>query len=572
MHHIDRSISVPRLFKQLSILNDTAKAATGSIPPPEMNLDAKLPRVDVFVTYCGEGTELVLNTVKAACVQDFPSHLLRVIVLDDSGSTELESAISALRTSTKHTNLYYASRKIQVSTHSKDANLNFGLSFASTLPGPTPDYFSVLDVDMIPSPRWLKTVLTCLLSQPTAGMVCAVQYFYNTPSSDPLCMTYELVHIECLNYLQNAAQAAWCTGSGFVVRRAALEQIGGFPEGHLQEDFLTSLLLSAAGWGTVLVPEPLQWGLAADTMASWLKQRQRWVAGLINICRFAFSRKARQMPAIVRLRGLLWGAVDTYTSAVWTLCMIVLPLAVMTGRPLLPDHGLRFQLHLALFDFVAQSLCYYLLSSMFNFRLSILDHHLSVIWTTPLRLAVACRYILPMILGRPMPGFSPTGIPATGNSERAARMKETSFLRVVLREYGGWMHALCLSACLAGAGASISEVVRVFGQATSIEEDIGLSLRTAFDAFIVRIGWPPLFLLLMALIKNAWTPIAYGISPPPLVHRNEMLCESEDTGVQYPTEKAKRDYIKTVSEKFWWSIAVFYLVVLVVAEVSHWNV
>lgn len=563
---------MPRLFKQLSILNDAAKAAVGSIPPPKRNLDAKLPRVDIFVTYCGEGTELVLNTAKAACVQDFPSQLLRVIVLDDSGSTELERAISALRNTSKHLNLYYASRKVQVSTHSKDANLNFGLSFASTLPGPNPDYFSVLDVDMIPSPHWLKTVLTCLLSQPTAGMVCAVQYFYNTLSSDPLCMTHELVHMESLNYLQNAAQAAWCTGSGFVVRRTALEQIGGFPEGHLQEDILTSLLFSAAGWGTLLVPGPLQWGLAADTMASLLKQRQRWAAGVISICRFAFSRNARQMPAIVRLRGLLWGAVDTYTSAVWTLCMIVLPLAFMTGKPLLPDHRLRFQLHLGLFDFVAQSMCYYVLSSIFNFRMSMLDHHLYVIWTAPLRLVVACRYILPMILGRPLPGSSPTGIRATGDSERAVRMKGTSFLMVVLWDYWGWIHALCLGACLAGAGFSMSEVVRVFGRALSEQQDIQLSLQTAFDAFIVRIGWPPLFLLLMALIKNAWTPIAYGISPPPLVRRNEMLCESEDTGVQYPTEKAKRNYINTVSDGFWSSIAVFYLAVMVVAEVWQWNV
>ena len=563
---------MPRLFVQLSILNDSAKAAAGSISPPKSNLDAKLPSVDIFVTYCGEGTELVLNTAKAACVQDYPSHLLRVIVLDDSGSTALESAISTLRNSSKYPNLYYASRKVQVSTHSKDANLNFGLSFASTLPGPNPDYFSVLDVDMIPSPHWLKTVLACLLSQPTAGMACAVQYFYNTLSSDPLGMTHELVHVESLNYLQNAAQAAWCTGSGFVVRRTALEQIGGFPEGHLLEDFLTSLLFSAAGWGTVLVPGPLQWGLAADTMASLLKQRQRWAAGVISLCRFAFSRKARQMPAIVRLRGLLWGVVDTYTSAVWTLCMIVLPLAVMTGKPLLTDHRLRFQLHLAFFDFVAQSMCYYLLSSIFNFRMSMLDHHLSVIWTVPLRLAVACRYILHMILGRPLPVFSPTGIPATGDSERAARMKGTSFLRVVLWDYSGWIYALCLGACLTGAGFSISEVVRVFGRAISQEEDVGLSLQTAFDAFIVRIGWPPLFLLMMALIKNAWRPIAYGISPPPLVHRNEMLYESEDTGVQYPTEKAKRNYIKPVSERFWWSMAVFYLAVMAVAEVSQWNV
>ena len=51
-------------------------------------------------------------------------------------------------------------------------------------------------------------------------------------------------------------------------------------------------------------------------------------------------------------------------------------------------------------------------------------------------------------------------------------------------------------------------------------------------------------LLLMALMKNAWIPIVYGISPPPLLDGKDMLCESTDTGVLYPTETAKREYLK----------------------------
>lgn len=209
--------------------------------------------MDIFVTYCGEGIEIVLNTAKAACVQDFPPSLVRVIVLDDSHSTQLEDAISALRTSSKYPNLYYASRNVHVSTHSKAANLNSGLSFASTLLGLTPDYISVLDVDMIPSPHWLKEILTSLLQNPSAALVCSAQRFYNIPPSDSLGIMHDIANIECLVYMQTAAQEAWCTGSGFIIRRAALEQIGGFPEGHLQEDILTSMLLSAAGWKSAYV-------------------------------------------------------------------------------------------------------------------------------------------------------------------------------------------------------------------------------------------------------------------------------------------------------------------------------
>ena len=567
---------MPRLFTHFSILADGIKAAAKRPPPRKENLDVKLPRVDVFVTYCGEGTDIVLNTAKAACVQDYPPSLIRVIVLDDSGSTQLENAISALRNSSEHPNLYYASRNIHVSTHSKAANLNFGISWISTLPGPTPDYISVLDVDMIPSPHWLKTVLASLLHHPNAALVCAFQRFYNVPPSDPLGMTHDLANIGCLIYLQNVAEEAWCTGSGFVVRRAALEQIGGFPEGHLQEDIMTSLLLSAAGWKTIYPSDDtLQWGLAADTMVSWIKQRQRWAAGVISISQFACSPQARQIPAVIRVSGLLWGVVDTFSSITWTLSMIILPLAVITGKPLLPSYHLRFHLHLALLDFLAQSTCHHLLSSLLSFHISKLEH-VSAIWTAPLKLAIACRYIIPGILGRPLPRFKPTGIPMTGDSERAARKKGSSCLRVVLWECGGWMHALCLGACLVGAGALVAEVLRVSSDLSTTlkketeEDHLRLSLQfaaAAFDALILRVGWPPLFLLVAALVKSCCIPIAYAVSPPPWVSRKDMLCEDTDTGVLYPTEAVKREFMKKPSDRFWWLVAGFHVAVGVGAEV-----
>ncbi len=555
-HDTDRSNLVPGLFLYLSILVDGTKAAVEQPPPQEKKPDAELPRVDIFVTYCGEGIDIVLNTAKAACAQDFPPSLIRVVVLDDNHCVELKDAISALRNSGKYSNLYYASRIIDISTRS--ANLMFGLSFVSTLPGPTPEYVSVLDVDMIPSPHWLKTVLTSLQHHPTAALVCAAQRFYNIPPSDPLGMTHDLAHIECLIYLQNVAQEAWCTGSGFIVRRTALDQIGGFPVNHMQDDILTSLLLSAKGWKTIYILDSVQWGLAADTMASWIKQRQRWAAGVIAICQSACSPQVRDLPAAIRIKAILWGIVDTGSSLIWTLCMIILPLAVLTGNPLLPPHHLRLSLHLALIDFLAQSTCRYLLCSLIDFRASILNH-VSSIWTAPLRLAIACRYIVPGILGRPLPRFTPTGIPATGDSERTARKQRTSCLQTVLWECGGWMHVLCLGVCLAGLGACAGKVI----QASAGDADLRRSLRAALEALMVRVGWPPLFLLFAAVVKNACVPIAYAVAPPRLLERTDMLGEDKETGVWYPREGVKRAAMKRASQGFWWGVAGVYLVVVV---------
>jgi len=82
--------------------------------------------------------------------------------------------------------------------------------------------------------------------------------------------------------LKHSLGVAWCTGSGYIMRREAISDIGGFPTSSLAEDVLTSSLMLGAGWVTMFVDEPLQHGLMADSLASHLKQRTRWVSFLVR--------------------------------------------------------------------------------------------------------------------------------------------------------------------------------------------------------------------------------------------------------------------------------------------------
>ena len=79
---------------------------------------------------------------------------------------------------------------------------------------------------------------------------------------------------ECLN---DRLGAAMCTGSGYVVRRAALNEIGGWPLAEAGEDFMCSALLSDAGWKIAFVRENFQIGLAPENLRAVVKQRMRWV-------------------------------------------------------------------------------------------------------------------------------------------------------------------------------------------------------------------------------------------------------------------------------------------------------
>ena len=78
--------------------------------------------------------------------------------------------------------------------------------------------------------------------------------------------------------LNDRLGAAMCTGSGYVVRRDALDEIGGWPLAETGEDFMCSALLSDAGWKIAFVRENLQFGLAPENIRAVVKQRMRWVS------------------------------------------------------------------------------------------------------------------------------------------------------------------------------------------------------------------------------------------------------------------------------------------------------
>lgn len=80
--------------------------------------------------------------------------------------------------------------------------------------------------------------------------------------------------------LNDRLHAAMCTGSGYVVKRKALEEIGGWPLAETGEDYMCSTLLSNAGWKCAFVRESLQFGLAPESLRALIKQRMRWVQSL----------------------------------------------------------------------------------------------------------------------------------------------------------------------------------------------------------------------------------------------------------------------------------------------------
>lgn len=519
------------------------------------------PSVDVFVTHCGEGHDIVPDTAKAACALKWPSNAFRVIVLDDSGSVELAEKVERVSKEVLP-RLLYVSRGVQVKSYSKAANLNFGLRYVESQPDGKGEFVGVLDVDMIPEPDWLCKVLPYVSNDDKAGLACPPQRYYNLPAGDPLGILTDDLPGECMIRLQDYTDSTFCTGSGFVARRCALDAIGGIPEESLQEDDLTSYKLLAAGWHSVYVPVSVQWGLGPDTFAGYLKQSKRWAVGIIHVNSLMWTDWAQKLSWTERSIFILWGIVIGSTAFIWTFVFVALPLLTMSGDRLIPikdGEGLIWLMRLAFINFIAQSLYHGCLSAFLDFRLPI--HNLfGAVWTQPWKLAVIFQYfITPWVFNHDVPHFEPTGLAVHGKTERVARVQRSRMMmfKVVFWDCAAYLHLILFVICTIGAMR--------WGQIVH-QSLVNGGLRRAAINLLSGIAWPPIFLLWLALAQSAWIPLAYVVNILPPSRREYFLVRDASNGVEYAAPQAKADFMRQPRQLVFLLKFLFYVAVTAFLE------
>ena len=70
-----------------------------------------------------------------------------------------------------------------------------------------------------------------------------------------------------------------------MLRREALDEIGGIAVETVTEDAHTSLRMQMNGWGTAYINIPQAAGLATERLSAHVGQRIRWARGMIQILR-----------------------------------------------------------------------------------------------------------------------------------------------------------------------------------------------------------------------------------------------------------------------------------------------
>ena len=258
--------------------------------PPKVRPD-QLPRIDILVPSYNEPTEMLSVTLSAAKNMIYPRDKRRVILCDDGGTDqrcnssdpELAKKAQARRAELQalcaELGITYSTRA--TNDHAKAGNMSAALAKSDG------DLVAVFDADHVPSRDFLARTVGYFVDDPKLFLVQTPHFFIN---KDPIernlgltCppeneMFYSMIH----RGLDRWGGAFFC-GSAALLRRKALDDVGGFAGETITEDAETALEIHSNGWRSLYLDIAMIAGLQPETFASFIQQRGRWASGMMQM-------------------------------------------------------------------------------------------------------------------------------------------------------------------------------------------------------------------------------------------------------------------------------------------------
>ncbi|MBJ3763619.1 UDP-forming cellulose synthase catalytic subunit [Maribius pontilimi] len=260
--------------------------------PPTVRVD-ELPTVNVLVPSYNEPASMLKITLAAARNMHYPPDKMCVVLCDDGGTDERiasddpqKSKQSAERRA--ELQALCADLGVVYSTRARNEHAKAG-NMSAALERLDGDLVAVFDADHVPSRDFLARTAGYFVKHEDLFLVQTPHFFLNP---DPIMRNVGLVdncppenemfygHVH--RGLDRWHGTFFC-GSAALIRRRALDSVGGFSGETITEDAETALDIHATGWRSIYVNRAMIAGLQPETFTSFIEQRGRWAAGMMQM-------------------------------------------------------------------------------------------------------------------------------------------------------------------------------------------------------------------------------------------------------------------------------------------------
>jgi cellulose synthase (UDP-forming) len=253
-----------------------------------------IPTVDILVPSYNENAELLEVTLRCCLAVRYPQDKKRIFLLDDGGTDQKrndrdikkrQEAISRhheLRKLCERLGVGYLTR--ERNEHAKAGNINAALDKTDG------ELVLILDADHVPTSDMLERTVPWFNKDPLVFLVQSPHFMINPDPIDRNLLSAfrrmpaenEMFYVTIQRGLDFWDSSFFC-GSAAVLRRTALELVGGLTGDSITEDAETALELHARGLKSVYVDQPMVGGLAPESFTGFVVQRMRWAQGMTQI-------------------------------------------------------------------------------------------------------------------------------------------------------------------------------------------------------------------------------------------------------------------------------------------------
>jgi exo-beta-1,3-glucanase (GH17 family)/cellulose synthase/poly-beta-1,6-N-acetylglucosamine synthase-like glycosyltransferase len=268
---------LPLIAIALSRLEEIAVIAFGRPPrrlanAPPLVPDAFAPKVSIHIPACREPPDMLKATLDAVARLDYPN-LECILVInntpDPASWRPVEEHCLALGERFKFV-------RIENLAGYKAGALRVALAHTAT----DAEILASIDADYVVQPDWLKDLVP-LFADPRVGFVQSPQDHRDGDRSlMHTAMNAEYAGFFDIGMIQrNEFNAVIMHGTMCLIRRAALEAVGGWSSDTIVEDTDLGLTILEHGWTAHYTNRRYGHGMLPDTFEAYKRQRHRWAFG-----------------------------------------------------------------------------------------------------------------------------------------------------------------------------------------------------------------------------------------------------------------------------------------------------
>jgi exo-beta-1,3-glucanase (GH17 family)/cellulose synthase/poly-beta-1,6-N-acetylglucosamine synthase-like glycosyltransferase len=293
--------------------------------------DSELPFVSIHVPAYNEPPELLMGTLDSLAALEYPR--FEVVVVDNN--TKDPSTWKPVQSHCETLGTRFRFFHIDPLSGYKAGALNYALRNT----GAEAKVIAVIDADYQVAPAWLRDLVPAF-SDPEVAIAQAPQDYRDGSQNafKAMCMAEYAGFFHIGMITRNERNAIIQHGTMTIVRRTALEDVGGWAEWCITEDAELGLRLFEAGHKAFYIPRTYGRGLMPDTFADFSKQRFRWAYGAMMTIRHHYQSllgiKTSKLTAGQRyhfLAGWLPWLADGFNllfnlaALAWSVGMVALP-------------------------------------------------------------------------------------------------------------------------------------------------------------------------------------------------------------------------------------------------------